>query len=191
MARKRPVFFQPAQRRAIEIPNAPARTVTQDTNLTSSTGNKLIVGRSIRLRGEIAACDLLVVEGEVEASMASKVIEIAEGGVFKGTAEVETAEIHGRFDGTLSASKALRIYATGEVHGHVRYGSVEVATGGEIAGNIGILGASEMPSQLFEDATGTQAPETQTDTADTVISAEQTSSHQLHEAVQHAAAAKA
>src|SRR5690606_10605538 len=49
-----------------------------------SEGSKLIVGRNIRLKGEIEACDTLVVEGYVEASMSSRIIEIAEGGTFKG-----------------------------------------------------------------------------------------------------------
>ena len=42
--------------------------------------NTLIVGRNIRLKGEISACQRLIVEGRVEASMHSGTIEIAEGG---------------------------------------------------------------------------------------------------------------
>lgn len=187
MASKRSIFPQPAPRRAIDIPNAPARTAAEDAD--PATGNKLIVGRSIRLRGEIASCDVLVVEGEVEASMASRVIEIAEGGVFKGTAEVEVAEIRGRLDGNLTASKVLRIYATGEVRGRVRYGSLEVATGGEIAGDIGIVGTPEVTSKPIEVAAGTAAPGAQADTAD--ISAEQAAAGRLDKAVERAGTAKA
>ncbi len=189
MASKRSAFPQPAPRRAIDIPNAPARTAAEDTDAAGATGNKLIVGRSIRLRGEIAACDVLVVEGEVEASMASRLIEIAEGGVFKGTAEVETAEIHGRFDGNLTASKVLRIYATGEVRGRVRYGSLEVATGGEIAGDIGIVGTPERTSK--PDKVGAEAPGARAKTADKDIPAEQAAGGQLGAAVGRAGSAKA
>ena len=48
-------------------------------------GRRLIVGREIRLSGEITACDTLVVEGRVEATLnESYRIEIADSGYFKG-----------------------------------------------------------------------------------------------------------
>src|SRR5690606_36619308 len=59
-------------------------------------GSKLIVGRNIRLKGEIADCDTLVAEGHVEASMRSRIIEIAEGGVFVGKVEIDSAHVRGR-----------------------------------------------------------------------------------------------
>ena len=193
MASKRSAFPQSASGRTIEIPNAPPRRAPDgaDPELSSATGNKLIVGRSIQLRGEIAACDVLVVEGQVEASMASRVIEIAEGGVFKGTAEVETAEIRGRFDGNLTASKVLRIYATGEVRGRVRYGSLEVATGGEIAGDIGTVGTPDRASAPIKVAAGTKAAGTAPDTADVQISAEQAASGRQEDTAEHAGPGKA
>ena len=189
MASKRSAYPQSASGRTIDIPNAPPRRTAEgaDPDPSSATGAKLIVGRSIQLRGEIAACDVLVVEGQVEASMASRVIEIAEGGVFKGTAEVETAEIRGRFDGNLTASKVLRIYATGEVRGRVRYGSLEVATGGEIAGDIGIVGTPEVTSKPIKVAAGTEVHGTQADPDDN--SAEQAASGRLGEAVERAGTA--
>src|SRR2546429_6030355 len=51
---------------------------------------------NIKLKGvEITDCDTLVVEGTVEATMDSRVIQIAEQGAFHGTAEIDIAEIHG------------------------------------------------------------------------------------------------
>ena len=77
MASKRSAYPQSASGRTIEIPKAPPRrrADSADPDLGSATGNKLIVGRSIKLRGEIASCDVLVVEGQVEASMASRLLE--------------------------------------------------------------------------------------------------------------------
>ncbi len=168
MASKRSAYPQSASGRTIEIPKAPPRRKADsaDPDLGSATGNKLIVGRSIKLRGEIAACDVLVVEGQVEASMASRVIEIAEGGEFKGTADVETAEIRGRFDGNLTAAKVLRIYATGEVCGRVRYGSLEIATGGEIAGDVGTVGTPEVAAKPIKVATEAKPPGAQAESAE-------------------------
>src|SRR5436190_9904249 len=72
--------------------------------MEESPGSRLTVGPDIKLRGvEITDCDTLVVEGRVEASMDSRVIHIAESGVFSGTVSIDVAEIHGRVEGQLTA----------------------------------------------------------------------------------------
>lgn len=110
-------------------------------------GSKLIVGPDIKLKGaEITDCDTLVVEGRVEASMDSRVIQIAENGSFHGTVGIDVAEIRGRFDGELTARKQLVIHATGRVSGKIRYGSIIVEQGAEIAGDIGTLSSQSRPT---------------------------------------------
>ncbi|MDI1245537.1 MAG: polymer-forming cytoskeletal protein [Rhodoferax sp.] len=100
-------------------------------------GSKLIVGPNIKLKGvEITDCDTLVVEGLVEATMDSRVMEIAEQGAFKGSAEIDVAEIHGQFDGNLTVRQKLVIYATGSVTGKIRYGKLIIEEGGQLSGDI-------------------------------------------------------
>src|SRR5437879_11103960 len=102
------------------------------------TVSKLIVGPDIKLKGaEITDCDTLVVEGRVEASMDSRVIQIAEHGVFVGKAGIDVAEIRGRFEGELTARRQLIIRSTGKVPGKVRYGTVAIEDGGERTGHNG------------------------------------------------------
>jgi cytoskeletal protein CcmA (bactofilin family) len=99
--------------------------------------SKLTVGPNIKLKGvEITDCDTLVVEGSVEATMDSRVIQISERGSFKGSAEIDIAEIRGEFDGNLTVRQKLVIYATGKVTGRVRYGKLVVAEGGQLSGEI-------------------------------------------------------
>src|SRR5262245_54403959 len=106
-------------------------------------GSKLIVGPDIKLKGaEITDCDTLVVEGRVEASMDSRVIQIAQQGVFSGTVGIDVAEIHGRFEGELTARKTLVIHATGKVSGKIRYGKLHIEEGGEVSGDVGSLAGS-------------------------------------------------
>lgn len=98
---------------------------------------RLTVGQDIRLKGAaIEDCDTLFVEGRVEASMDSRLIQIAETGAFLGAAAVDEAEIHGRFDGDLTVRDRLVIHKTGRVCGTIRYGRLEIEEGGEIAGDI-------------------------------------------------------
>src|ERR687883_396280 len=89
--------------------------------------SKLTVGPNIKLKGvEITDCDTLVVEGSVEATMDSRVIQISERGSFKGSADIDIAEIRGQFDGNLTVRQKLTIYATGKVTGRIRYGKVVI-----------------------------------------------------------------
>ncbi len=96
----------------------------------------LTVGPGIRLKGEISDCDTLVVEGQVEVSAKTKLIEIAETGTLIGDIEVETVDVSGRFDGSLNANERLVIRSTGRVSGKIRYDTIEIECGGRISGNV-------------------------------------------------------
>ncbi len=103
----------------------------------SGGGSRLIVGPDIKLKGaEITDCDTLVVEGTVEASMDSRVVQIAEHGVFNGKVSIDIAEIRGRFEGELTARDQLIIYASGHVSGKIRYGKIKIEEGAEICGDV-------------------------------------------------------
>jgi cytoskeletal protein CcmA (bactofilin family) len=109
---------------------------------SGESASRLTVGPNIKLKGvEITDCDTLVVEGMVEATMDSRVIQIAEQGAFKGSAEIDIAEIRGVFDGNLTAREKLVIYATGRVTGKIRYGKLVVEEGGQLSGEIHVSGA--------------------------------------------------
>jgi cytoskeletal protein CcmA (bactofilin family) len=83
-----------------------------------------------------------VVEGAVEATMDSRVIQIAESGSFTGSAEIDIAEIRGTFSGTLTVRQKLMIYSTGKVKGKIRYGKVVIEEGGQLSGEIEFGAAS-------------------------------------------------
>jgi cytoskeletal protein CcmA (bactofilin family) len=105
---------------------------------------KLIVGREISLSGEINACDKLVVEGSVEANLANcREVDIAESGLFKGSASIDDAEIRGRFEGVLTVRGRLLIRSTGKIVGTIRYGQIEIECGGQISGDIQAQPAGE------------------------------------------------
>ncbi|WP_430793415.1 bactofilin family protein [Azonexus hydrophilus] len=122
------------------VPEAPVVAETQI--VAKETGARLIVGPDVKLKGaEILDCDTLVVEGRVEATMDSRVIRIADKGAFSGKVSIDVAEIHGSFDGELTARSQLIIHATGRVSGKIRYGKLVIAEGGELCGDINALAA--------------------------------------------------
>ena len=100
-------------------------------------GSKLFVGVNIKLKGvEISNCDVLVIEGQVDATVNSKVMEISKPGTLTGTAVIDVAEIHGEFSGELTARTKLVVHGTGRVTGTVRYGKLVVAEGGTLTGEL-------------------------------------------------------
>jgi len=123
-------------------PAAPAIAATPaGTSLGDNVGGaRLIVGPDVKLKGaEILDCDTLVVEGRVEATMDSRAIRIAEKGSFIGKVSIDVAEIHGRFEGELTARSQLIIHSTGRVSGTIRFAKLVVAEGGELNGEISVL----------------------------------------------------
>ena len=116
---------------------AAAAAANQPAPVSREGESKLTVGPNIKLKGvEITDCDTLVVEGSVEATMDSRVIQISERGSFKGSAEIDIAEIRGEFDGSLTVRQKLVIYSTGKVTGKIRYGKLVIEEGGQLSGEI-------------------------------------------------------
>ncbi len=139
-----PINRPEAPRRLPEMPGGAARRPDQSGG---DDGKKLIVGREIVLNGEINSCDRLVVEGRVEANMKDcREIEIAETGTFKGQAEIDRADISGRFEGDLTAREHLVVRATGRITGKVRFGELEIERGGQIVGDLQVYG-EDAPSR--------------------------------------------
>jgi cytoskeletal protein CcmA (bactofilin family) len=65
-----------------------------------------------------------------------RALAITESGLFKGSTSIEEAEVRGRFEGDLTVRKRLLIRSTGRVSGTVRYGQIEIESGGQISGDI-------------------------------------------------------
>ncbi len=114
--------------------------------VTAPSESRLTVGPNIKLKGvEIEDCDTLVVEGYVEASMRSRVIEIAESGVYKGTVEIDTAVVRGRFEGELVVRDRLTVHEGGDVRGKIRYGRLAIEDGGRVHGDLDELADGGKP----------------------------------------------
>lgn len=124
-------------RRAVDIPGAPGR---RPNPRPTQESKRLTVGKDISLTGEITACDSLVVEGTVEATLEnSQNLEVAEGGRFKGRVLIEEANIAGAFDGDLNVRDRLVVKSTGVITGTIRFGTLEVEAGGVLKGDIAPL----------------------------------------------------
>ncbi len=130
-------FLENRPARAAEIPNLPHGRGGLGEGQRTIDSRALTIGRDIKLSGEITECELLVIEGYLEASVPdAKAMEIAQTGIFKGTATLGDATISGQFDGDLTVTNRLHITSTGRVTGTIQYGHLEIENGGEIHGEL-------------------------------------------------------
>ncbi|HEX3632082.1 MAG TPA: polymer-forming cytoskeletal protein [Casimicrobiaceae bacterium] len=150
-----PAATPPALTDAV-APAVPARAAGATANSNGETaGSKLFIGVNIKLKGvEISDCDVLVIEGHVEATVHSKAMQIDKPGTLKGTALIDVAEVHGDFSGELTARTRLVVHGTGRVSGKIRYGKLIVAEGGELSGDVKRIDEAEeqaMPTRAGRD----------------------------------------
>ena len=137
-----PAAVAPSETVQVETKKDSMKTDTAKAEVRSDERKeaKLVVGPDIKMKGvEISDCDTLVVEGRMEATLDSRVLEITSHGVFQGTIAVDQAEIHGKFDGEITVRKQLVIHATGKVSGKIRYAKIKIEEGAEITGDLSML----------------------------------------------------
>lgn len=128
-----------ADHRAVSTRPAPSSftAVSQEHDKVNAEPKKLVVGREIRMKGEIGNCEHVLIHGFAEAALTDcKAFEVSQSGILKGSAEVQSAEISGRFEGALTVRGRLHIRAGGRVSGEISYAEIEIEPGGRLDGEI-------------------------------------------------------
>jgi cytoskeletal protein CcmA (bactofilin family) len=129
----------------------PDRGPRQEHREAAPSGT-LLVGQAIKVTGQIESCQNLIVEGRVEAAIAAKSLTVLKGGLFKGTAVVDQADIAGRFEGSLTVHGALSIKSSGQATGQIRYQRITIDGGGEIAGDVAAGTEAEAGAEVGAEA---------------------------------------
>lgn len=131
----KPLMSAPTPPTDTALTRAPAATPSE----IADSGKRLIVGQGIHMKGEITACDRLIVEGQVEVTLkATRMLEIKPTGHFTGSCEVEDADVSGVYDGNLTVRGRLIVHAGGRVTGDISYGEIELERGAQITGKLGV-----------------------------------------------------
>jgi cytoskeletal protein CcmA (bactofilin family) len=145
-------------RRSSELSQMAGRGGGEAAPAAASKDKVMSVGRDVELRGEVAACDRLIIDGTAQLTMnGARLLQVGGTGLFTGTADVADADVAGRFDGDLTVRERLTIRATGLVRGRIRYGQIVIEAGGELTGDVGMLdGQVRVP--LDEEGARDDAP---------------------------------
>lgn len=146
-----PSFPEGARRSNVPVPPARADTgAARDKSLT--------VGKDVRLKGEISACDKMILEGDAEVELTGcRQLQIGATGCFRGSADVAEADIGGHFEGNLVARERLTVRPTGRIRGSIRYAQITIEAGGQITGEMTMLDATTTPTGDPRPATPSEA----------------------------------
>jgi len=133
-----PVWKATEPSRSVAPPSpGPEAEPQANSRETAADVRTLIIGPGVSVRGEITACNRLIVEGKIEAKLADcPNVIIKQSCVFNGESATQDADIQGCFDGNLVVRGRLLVRATGTVAGKIAYGEIEIERGGKISGEI-------------------------------------------------------
>ncbi len=137
---------------ANELPDKTAKEPAAERKYEDPS--RLYIGGEIRMKADVETCGVIQVDGHLEASAKCRELAISETGTMIGTIAVDNAEITGKFEGTLTVSGKLLVRSSARISGTVKYGSIEVESGGHISGHIAEISVEE----TVESAPATEPP---------------------------------
>ena len=142
-----PAAAQPAAHPAAHpaaMPSASAAGRANPAPRAVAERRTLVVGHGIAVHGSIQDAERRVVEGVIESAKSEAAeVTVSLGGVFRGEAFVEDADVAGVFDGTVTARGTLTVRASGRVIGVARCARLQVEDGGQISGQIEMISAPD------------------------------------------------
>ena len=146
-----------AKRYAVETYTLPeeARSVAplatspvEVTEAPEANATRLYIGSALRMKAEVEACGVIQVDGHLEASAHCEELNVAASGTLIGDITANTADILGKFEGSLTVTGKLIIRTNGYVAGTIKYGSIEIESGGHISGDIQDLPEKELQENV-------------------------------------------
>lgn len=96
--------------------------------------------------GQVRGGERVEINGRADGTIVTKSLVIGEGGRFKGSIKVDTAEVHGELRGDVTVRNLLTIGITGDVEGDIQYGQLALASGANLVADL-----RNVPPELFGD----------------------------------------
>lgn len=122
--------------------------------------NLSIIDRELKIEGSISSSGKLIIKGQVTGTIEGEVVVIAEGGLVNSSAtKVSSITIGGNFQGEVAASRELIILATGVCAGKVECKDLIVENGGILNAEVSCKTSSKLSAG--KDSTAFDSPKVQ------------------------------
>ena len=112
----------------------------------NTTNGHMTIAPGTQFSGQVRGGERVEINGSADGTIVTKVLVVGEGGRFKGSIKVDTAEIYGELRGDVTVRHLLTIGVTGDVEGEIQYGQLALASGANLVADL-----RNVPPELFGD----------------------------------------
>lgn len=97
-----------------------------------------VIGPTLRFRGELSANEDLIIEGQIEGTIAhqDKNLTVGKEGRVKANINARTVEIYGQVEGDINGEDVVKLAKSSHVEGNVRCARIIMEDGAHFTGNI-------------------------------------------------------
>jgi cytoskeletal protein CcmA (bactofilin family) len=98
--------------------------------------NVVYIGEGVTFKGELAAPELVVIDGAVEGEVRARCARVGATGSLRGSVVVTDADIQGTVSDRLEVKQLLIVRSTGHIEAEISYGELQIEKGAIIAGSL-------------------------------------------------------
>jgi cytoskeletal protein CcmA (bactofilin family) len=97
-----------------------------------------VIGPTLKFKGELSANEDLIIEGEIEGTIAhqDKNLTVGREGRVKANIDAKTVEIYGQVQGDIRGEDSVKLAKSAEVKGNIQCARIIMEDGAHFTGNI-------------------------------------------------------
>ncbi len=102
----------------------------------SNDSGDLYIGKNVTFSGSITAPNSAVIHGDVKGHLSTLNLTIGSHACIAGSVNAKTMEVFGVLRENVTCTDLLKVHETGEIHGSLEFGEIELHSGGVINGKV-------------------------------------------------------
>jgi len=108
-----------------------------------------VIGPTLKFRGELSANEDLIIEGEIEGTIAhqDKNLTVGKEGRVKANIDARTVEIYGKVEGDIRGEDIVKLAKSAEVKGNIYCARIVMDDGAQFSGRIDMTQKKKAPGK--------------------------------------------
>jgi cytoskeletal protein CcmA (bactofilin family) len=97
-----------------------------------------VIGPTLKFKGELSANEDLIIEGEIEGTIAhqDKNLTVGREGRVKADIDARTVEVYGKVEGDIRGEDIVKLAKSADVKGNIRCARIVMEDGAQFSGSI-------------------------------------------------------
>ena len=97
-----------------------------------------VIGPTLKFKGELSANEDLIIEGEIEGTIAhqDKNLTVGKEGRVKADIDAQTVEVYGRVEGDIHGQDIVKLAKSADVKGNIRCARIVMEDGAKFSGTV-------------------------------------------------------